>query len=277
MNRQDFGQLIASLRQELGWTQFQLAEYAEMDENALSTIERGAKKHLDPELLLRLANALQLTSLERREFFLGASGIEQEHLVRQPGPNTPTQVFDPQAVINDLLGLIRQIQLPVYLGDAFGDILAFNQSLLEIFQVDPATLKALTLAHEGFSNLHFVYGTLQSQQALGKEFSETAIRAIRAFREGSLRYRSKPRYIQLNREFRDRKKYPLLERYWRRTHTLENDKESMREFLEIQHPRYGKLHFSLLLGGHDHALWGALPDSFYSTGSADQPERHPDH
>src|SRR3990172_1994372 len=83
MNRKDFGKLLSTLRQDLDWTQFELSEYADIDEAVVSQIERGVKRHFEPELLFRLANALQLTTLERREFFLAASGLDQNQIVRQ--------------------------------------------------------------------------------------------------------------------------------------------------------------------------------------------------
>ncbi len=245
MNRKEFGQLIASLRNDLNWTQSLLAEYAEIDIATLSNIERGAKRHLDPEILVNLANALQLTSLERREFFLGASGVPQEKIVRQPGPNTPTQVFNPELVLGNLLGVMGKIQLPLTLGDPFGETIAVNRAMLEVIQVDPASLKTLTRVTGGFSVLHFVYGMLQGQQTFGQEFNEAAISAIRSFREGSLRYRSDPRYSELMNEFRNVQKYPLFDRYWRKASTLDMDKEAMRELLEFQHPFLGKLRFFL--------------------------------
>ena len=61
MKRKEFGQLLATLRQDLDWTQFELAEYADVDEAIISQIERGVKKHFEPNLLYCLANALQLT------------------------------------------------------------------------------------------------------------------------------------------------------------------------------------------------------------------------
>jgi transcriptional regulator with XRE-family HTH domain len=92
MNRRDFGELVATLRQDLGWTQFQLAEYAELDEAVVSQIERGVKKYFEPELLFRLANALQLTSLERHEFILATSGLDERQIVRQPSAMMATDV-----------------------------------------------------------------------------------------------------------------------------------------------------------------------------------------
>ena len=62
MNRKEFGQLLSTLRQDMGWTQFQLAEYAQVDEAVVSQMERGVKKYFEPEILFQLANALQLTT-----------------------------------------------------------------------------------------------------------------------------------------------------------------------------------------------------------------------
>ena len=76
MNRKQFGELVATLRQDLGLTQFELAEYSELDDAVISQIERGVKKHFEPDLLFQLVNAFQLTTLERREFLLAASGLE---------------------------------------------------------------------------------------------------------------------------------------------------------------------------------------------------------
>jgi transcriptional regulator with XRE-family HTH domain len=241
MNRKEFGQLIASLRQDLGLTQAQLAEQIDLENATLSNIERGAKRHIEPETLFRLANALQLTSLERREFFLGACGLEQEKIVRQPGPGSKTNVFDADKVLAELFDLMGQIYLPANLGDCYGDLIAVNKALLGVLHINTDALKSMSEAIGGFNNLHYVYGTLLGQQALGDEFSQSSLDAIRSFREGSLRYRSKPRYRELMQEFRDPQRYPLFERYWRRVSTLDEDKETAGDRLLSRHPKYGTL------------------------------------
>jgi transcriptional regulator with XRE-family HTH domain len=244
MDRKEFGKLIAILRQELGWTQFDLAEYSEIDEGTISNIERGAKKNLEPELLFRLANALQLTTLERREFFLAASGIEQEKIVRQPGFDTPTKVFDAQAVLQELTGLIARFYLPAHLGDVYGDILAVNPALLDLLQLTPEAAQSAAQSGAGFNNLHFLYGNMALQKTFGDALSPTILHSLRAFRESSLRYRTKPRYQRLLKEFRDVKKYPLFERYWRKVITMDHDKETMLDTISTQHPQYGTLTFT---------------------------------
>jgi transcriptional regulator with XRE-family HTH domain len=241
MNRKEFGQLIASLRQDLGLTQAQLAELVDLENATLSNIERGAKRHIEPDSLYRLANALHLTSLERREFFLAACGLEQEKVVRQPGPNSRTKVFDAKKVLADLFGLMRQVYLPMNLGDCYGDLIAVNRALLDVVQIDADSLKAMSQVTGGFNNLHYVYGTMLGKKTFGNDFSQSALSAIRSFREGSLRYRSKPRYRELMQEFRDPRRYPLFERYWRRVSTLDEDKETAGDPIQSQHPKYGTL------------------------------------
>src|SRR6187402_2242358 len=120
MNRKDFGQLLATLRQDLDWRQSQLAEYANVDEAVVSQIERGVKKYFEPELLFCLANALQLTTLERREFFLAASGLEQNQIVRQRTMATNTDVFNVRKVLDKMVNLTGQVRLPAFVMDAYG-------------------------------------------------------------------------------------------------------------------------------------------------------------
>ena len=143
MPRLEFGSLVGLLRSELGWTQSQLSENAEIDSATLSNIERGAKKHLDPELLLRLANALQLTSLERREFFLASCGLDQKDIVRQPSLATPSDTCNHKELLAKLGGLMAQMYAPAFLADVYGDVVAVNNILLETLQIDANVLKAL--------------------------------------------------------------------------------------------------------------------------------------
>ena len=56
MNRFEFGTLVASLREDMRWTQLELAEKSGMDVSAISNIERGARRTLlkDNMLFLRI-------------------------------------------------------------------------------------------------------------------------------------------------------------------------------------------------------------------------------
>ncbi len=241
MNRREFGRLISLLRTELGWSQTQLADYAEIQIATLSNIERGIKKYLEPETLFRLANALQLTSLERREFFLASCGLEQKQLVLQSDSHVSTEAFDGEKVLNDALSVMSKMFAPAHLGDAFGDVLAVNSILLELMQITPAALQKASTSPAGINNMHMIYGMIEVYQATGDKFNSTALASIRAFREGSLRYRTKPRYLRLMKEFKNVNKYPLFDRYWRKASILDDDKEAMLSPFEINHGLYGNL------------------------------------
>src|SRR5512138_2136107 len=142
MNRREFGQLLAALRQDLDWTQFELAEYADVDEAIISQIERGVKKYFEPKLLFGLANALQLTTLERREFLLAASGLDQKQIVRQPSAGMSTDVFNVRRVLDKMIELTGQVRLPAFLCDVYGDVIATNNMILSFFKLPPEFAEA---------------------------------------------------------------------------------------------------------------------------------------
>jgi transcriptional regulator with XRE-family HTH domain len=115
MNRSEFGRLVSALRKEHideemnFWTQKKLGEETGLGELIIGKIERGQRANLDGDTLLRLANALRLTSGERREFFLAASGISEEKI--------PRQHSDPRSTLDELIQMMRQIQSPAFIMD----------------------------------------------------------------------------------------------------------------------------------------------------------------
>src|SRR5256885_11858405 len=135
MNRKEFGQLLATLRQDLDCTQCELSEYAEVDEAIISQMERGVKKHFEPSLLFRLANAFQLTTLERREFLLAASGLDQKHIVRQATAGMSTDVFNVRKTLDKMIELTGLVRLPAFLCDVYGDIISANNIILSFFKL----------------------------------------------------------------------------------------------------------------------------------------------
>ena len=44
MNRKEFGELVAALRQDMGWTQFQLSEYSDVDHAVIAGFGVFARK-----------------------------------------------------------------------------------------------------------------------------------------------------------------------------------------------------------------------------------------
>lgn len=244
MNRREFGELVAALRQDLGWTQFQLAEYALIDEPVISQIERGVKKHFEPELLFHLANALQLTTLERREFFLAASGLDDTQLVRQPAAQTATDVFNIRKLLDKLVNLLGQLQFPAFLTDAYGDVIAANHSVLAFFRIPPAMLENAGRIPGGYNSMRLVFGRdLVGRLHAAGDWDHFALNTARTFRETSLRYRAKPYFKYLMKTFRNLAEYPFFERYWRMVSSTEEDKEINLVSFQYRHNEFGDLKY----------------------------------
>lgn len=244
MKRKEFGELVAALRQDLGWTQFELAEYADLDDAVISQIERGVKKHFEPELLFQLANAFQLTTLERREFLLAASGLEQKQIVRQPSAAMSTDVFNVRRVLDKMIELTGLVRLPAFLGDVYGDVIAANNIILAFFKLPPEFVDRADKIPAGYSTVRFNFGKdLVARSHVVDNWDSYALSAMRTFRENSLRYRAHPYFKYLMRIFRNQNEYPLFERYWKLVSSVEQDKEASTDHFSFRHQEFGQIKY----------------------------------
>lgn len=245
MNRKEFGQLLATLRQDLDWTQFQLSEYADLDEAVISQIERGVKKFFEPELLFCLANALQLTTLERREFFLAASGLDQNQIVRQVSAATNTDVFNARRVAGKMIELTGLVRLPAFLGDVYGDVIAANKIILSFFKIPASYIEEAHRVPGGYNTARFNFGKdLVARRLVQDNWDHYALNSMRTFRENSLRYRAKPYFKYLMKVFRNPTEYPLFERYWKMVSSVEQDKEASTDYFNFYHNEFGEIKYT---------------------------------
>jgi transcriptional regulator with XRE-family HTH domain len=244
MNRKEFGELVAALRQDLGWTQFQLAEYAGLDDPVISQIERGVKKHFEPELLFQLVNAFQLTTLERREFLLAASGLEQKQTVRQPSAAMATDVFNVRKVRDKMVELTGQVRLPAFLADVYGDVIAANHIILSFFSVPPEYIQEADRIPAGYSTIRFSFGKeLVARSRVVDNWDQFALYSMQTFREHSLRYRAQPYFKYLMKIFRNPNEYPLFDRYWKMVSSNEQDKEVNIDHFSYYHDEFGPIKY----------------------------------
>ena len=244
MNRKQFGELVAALRQDLGWTQFQLAEYAELDDAVVSQIERGVKKHFDPELLFQLVNTFQLTTLERREFLLASSGLDQKEIVRQPSLAVATDVFNVRRVLDKMIDLTEQVRLPAFLADVYGDVIAANNIILSFFRVPPQYLEQADKIPGGYNTSRFNFSKdLAARSQVVDNWDQYALYSMRSFRENSLRYRAQPYFKYLMKIFRNQNEYPLFERYWKMVSSHEQDKEASTDHFSYRHNEFGQIKY----------------------------------
>ncbi|MFN8410867.1 MAG: helix-turn-helix domain-containing protein [Anaerolineales bacterium] len=245
MNRKEFGKLVSMLRQDMDWTQFQLAEYAQVDEAVVSQIERGVKKHFEPDLLFSLANSFHLTTIERREFFLAASGLSEGQIVRQPSAALATDTIDSKKVLAKMLAIMEQMNIPVFLMDVYADVLAMNNSAFAFFQVPPAMLENAASIPGGFNTVRFMFGKdLAARSHVIENWDHYAIGSMRFVRENSLRYRAKPYFQYLLKAFRNPVEYPLFDRYWKLVSSFEQDREANVDLFSYTHDQFGKISYA---------------------------------
>lgn len=244
MNRIEFGKLVATLRQDMDWTQFQLAEYADVDEPVVSQLERGVKKHFEPDLLFRLANVFQLTTLERREFFLAASGLDDRQIVRQPSAGITTDAFDAQKILKKMLDLLGEVRLPAFVVDVYGDVIAANNRILVLFKLPPTLLENAERIPGGFNAIRLTFGReLVARTQIAENWENYAINTMRAFREMSLRYRAKPYFQYLMKSFRNPNEYPFFDRFWKLVSSTEQDKEANMDHFVYRHAEFGEIKY----------------------------------
>ncbi|MBI5962914.1 MAG: helix-turn-helix domain-containing protein [Chloroflexi bacterium] len=218
MNRFEFGTLVASLREDMRWTQMELAERSGVDVSAISNIERGERKTLlKDNILVKLADGLQLTSMERQEFLFAASGVTELEMVRKEHIRAKKQ-FDPKAFLKETGEHIACIALPVLVTDAFCDILLTNHCLIEFYGAAPELLKNAEHIIGGYNTMRYIFDPLSNfPEAIGNDsWERLALINARYFRRRTLRVRSKPYFADLLRELLDNKKYPSFERCWRK-------------------------------------------------------------
>jgi len=244
MNRKQFGLLLATLRQDMDWTQFRLSEYAGVDNAVISQIERGVKKFFEPDLLLRLANALQLTTLERREFFLAASGLDNSQLVRQPSMGTATDTHHPGKILEKLLGILRQVRAPSFLNDVYGDVIAANTAVIRFFNIPASMIESAPHMPGGFNAMRMTFGNeLVGRTHVSENWDAYAMSSMRSYRDSTLRYRAEPYFKYLMKTFRDPSKYPLFDRYWKRVSSVEQDKIMNSDTFEYDHESHGHIKY----------------------------------
>ncbi len=244
MNRKEFGELVAALRQDLGWTQFQLAEYAELEEPVVSQIERGVKKYFEPDLLFHLANALQLTSLERHDFVLAASGLDEAQIVRQPSAATATDVFDATKILEQMVALTADLRVPAFLQDVYSDVVAANRMMMAFYNVPPSMFETAAKIPGGYNTTRLNFGRdLVGRKHVVDNWDHYAINSMGAFRANSLLYRAKPYFKYLMKNFRNPIEYPFFDRYWKLVSSTEQDKEMRVDHFSYYHSVFGRLKY----------------------------------
>lgn len=251
MNRRDFGRLIMALRKEhivdgKSWSQGQLAAAANtvlgrqgaFNEDIIGNIERG-KRVLDPPELLAIATALELTSGERQEFFLAASGIDSQDIIRKES--------SPRKVLSCLLDTAGRIHLPAFVIDSYCDIVAFNAAvpvLLELEEtpeLDPCRAYSAPL---GLNMMRFVFstpGVNHFKDRMREKWEDYAYKNIMIFRTLTLQNRLTPYFQSLLFAL---KRYAHFRFFWEGIFCQEKDYFVDNKLFHLRTKTWGKLVYS---------------------------------
>ena len=219
MNRFEFGVLVYSLREDIRRTQADLAERSGIDVSVISCIERGVRKGLlKDNVLMKLAQGLQLTSLERREFLFAASGVaDQETPRKDDDGGRKMKKFDANAFLLDLGEQISRIALPVFVTDSFCDVILANRCAIEFYYIPHSMLLNAKDMIGGHNQARYIFHPDSKFQELFRDdWENQAIIHLRYFRRRTLRFRATQYYSKLMKELLDNKKYPLFEKYWQK-------------------------------------------------------------
>lgn len=241
MNRKDFGKLIRALRREHRnedyrvWTQDKLAHKAGLSKRTIERLETGTLVKLDSKLLLNLAEALELTSGERREFFLAASGVEHYQMAKRD--------VVPEDVLAEVIDRAQETYLPAYIIDSYCNVIASNSATLHLLDLEAAGLTINQMIHKpfGLNMLQFVFSpTAVSfyRKLMGRYWHNYAYQNMMIFRTLSLQYRSTTYFRNLLAQLMQ---YKYFKRYWRELYWEEQDHLFDNEHIRLNSRRWGSL------------------------------------
>jgi transcriptional regulator with XRE-family HTH domain len=230
---------VRSLRKEhrdedgTQWTQQILADKAGVEKRMIERIEQGLQRKIDPDIVLRLADALELTTMERKEFFFAAMWLDNHHLA---SPQS-----DPDEKLKTLLAIMTSIRLPAMMVDVYADVIAINAAAVQLFGLHDDLVNHPADAPAAYNILRVMFSRdSQYRGILREEWPRNALHNMHVFRGITLRYRLHPYFKQTLTALW---KHPAFRLYWERA-TLEDEDSSTDSLMyDYHHPRLGPIRY----------------------------------
>ena len=237
MYNQRFGQIVESLRRDLRdyetdkpWSQEKLGEVSGLGKATIGKIERGKQAKLGEEILLPLANALNLHTFMRREFFTAAVGVEQEWPLAECGQAA-------EQAYQHVESILDEVCLPAYLFDPFCDLIALNEPMMRFHCLSAESLAAMQQAPAGANVLALLFQPSSPlHESMGRRWEAIARSNVQQFLFTSLRFRYTERFREV---------LPALKRLQNFRSIYREQRESPDDFysqlrqFEYQHVKYG--------------------------------------
>lgn len=203
MNRKDFGELVRTLREEQGWSQEEFGEITLLEKTIIGKIERGKQVNLTESIVVSLADSLELTPVERKEFLIAAAGIDQKKMFKD----------EPIVFLDALLGILSNVRLPAFILDQFGDVVAVNPLCLAFYGVTKEELDNSTdLSKYNLMRILFSSDITMKSNLLEQERNTFSHNTILIYRGLTLRSRAHPYFRALFNELC--KKHKEFKHYW---------------------------------------------------------------
>lgn len=217
-------------------------------------------------MLVSLANALHLTSGERKQFFWAGLGIPKGDIAYL---NVSTD-----RVLREIYLTVEQFALPTMVIDSLGNLIVLNLGYLHILNLNQASVASFLSKLKGrrlnIMDILFAPEFEESHQ-LHVHTDEWFYSLIMRFRAVGLQYRTHQTWLKL---LEDCQGYKRFSRRWLPfTHTA--DWEHQGHFMDnvtghIKHPIYGDLQFKTAsitysISGHDVILYTCVPTDRHTT------------
>lgn len=217
---------------ERRWSQARLAEETGISRSTIKRIETGnGTKSIHPEDILSLCDAFKLTTRERNEFIMAANFIEDAKIVKHHQDN--------EALLNTLIKQLSGTEMPIFINDIYGDIVAANAPAMAFYNV-PMDMVATGLG-EGLSRFNmfrFVFDQQSGYRGLfGDKWRDELRRSVYNFKADTLRYRATKYWQDL---FND---LSTIDNFWEvwRSPYLDEDFFSNTQFFSVSHAILGDI------------------------------------
>lgn len=238
MKKQEFGQLVAILRRQMTdfttnkpWSQAMLAAETALPKGVIIKLEQGLKQTLDADMLLRLADAFHLTTLERQEFFALAVEIPRSKIVRGER--------EPNVILGETLEQLQATYLPAILYDPFFNIIAVNQIGLAFHGIASSQFQEIQQREERVNLLQIAFAVASPlRNFFGRTWPIYANLNVYQFRAMTLRYRHRTYFQELFAQLSESGEFREV---WATIPFTEQDFYTELKIYCYQHPRHGPL------------------------------------
>lgn len=236
-----FGKIVKSLRSELidyesgrSWNRKKLAAEANLSERVIGNIERGDRVKLTNEEIMRLADALHLSTMERIRFFSAAHEIEN---VRVLSPKD-----EQSSPLDYAWQLLQTSQLPAYIIDPFFNLVGMTHTIMTFYGWTDSSIEEAVETKIGGNLLYRMFsnqGILR--RSVDHRWDAIACSYLNLFRFTTLRHRHLDYFESLLARLSEHDEFTRL---WRQSRLNQGNFFSQIHEIRYTHERFGSVAYA---------------------------------